>query len=200
MPILRCGRTSSVRSDPRDHVRWRSVYFGARVGVACFRVHTDDTKFLVISLLFRCIFVCNIRMRMKIRIWSTVVSPVVLYECETWCHTLWKERGLRVFENRVLRKQFGPNVEQVTGDGKKLHNEELHVKFSSANKGGSDGHGMWYLWGENFVEGRPRRGCESITKMDVKDIGWGGVDWFDLADGRDKWRAVVNVAVNLGVT
>jgi hypothetical protein len=73
---------------------------------------------------------------MKIKIWSAVVSPLVLYECETWCHTLWEERGLRVLENRVLREQFGPNVEQVTGDGRKLHNEELHDKFSSPNKGG----------------------------------------------------------------
>ena len=68
---------------------------------------------------------------------------VVLYGCETWCHTLWEERGLRVFESRVLREQFGPVVEQVTGDGRKLRNEELHDKFSSPNKGGSDGQGMW---------------------------------------------------------
>jgi hypothetical protein len=129
---------------------------------------------------------------MKIKIWSLLVSPVVLYEWETWCHTVWEERG--------LRKQFGPNVEQVTGDGRKLHNEELHDKFSSPNKGGSDGQGMWYLWGENFLEGRPRRGCESIVKMDVKEVGWEGFDWFDAADGMDKWRAVVNVAMNHGAT
>ena len=66
-------------------------------------------------------------MRIKIRIWSMAVSTVVLYGCETWSHALWEERGLRVFENRVLRKQFGPNLEQVTGDERKLHYEELHV-------------------------------------------------------------------------
>jgi hypothetical protein len=59
---------------------------------------------------------------------------------------------------------------------------------------------MWYLWGENSVAGRPRRDCESIIKMDVKEIGWEGVDWCDLADGRVEWRAVVNVAMKLGVT
>jgi hypothetical protein len=59
---------------------------------------------------------------------------------------------------------------------------------------------MWYVWGENIIEGIPRRGYESIVKMDVKEVGWEGVDWFDVADGRDKWRAVVNVAMNLGVT
>jgi hypothetical protein len=71
---------------------------------------------------------------MKIKIWSTVILPVVLYECETWCLILWEERWLRVFENRVLRKMFGPNMEQVTGEGRKLHNEEHHDEFSSANK------------------------------------------------------------------
>ena len=78
-------------------------------------------------------------MRMKIKIWDAVVSLDVLYECETWCHTLWEKGGLRVFESGVFRKQFGPNVEKVTGNGRKLHNEELHDKFSSPNKGESDG-------------------------------------------------------------
>lgn len=151
-------------------MRWRRVYFGARVGVACFKIQADDTILLISSLLLRCISICDLIMRMKIKIWSTVVSPVVLYKCETWCHTLWEESGRRVFENMVPRKQFGPNVEQVAGDGRKLLNEELHDKFSSPNKGGSDGQGMWYLCGENFIEGRPRRGCESIIKMNVKEI------------------------------
>jgi hypothetical protein len=48
--------------------------------------------------------------------------------------------------------------------------------------------------------GRPKRGCEGIIKMDVKEVEWEGVDWFDLADSGDSWRAVVNVAMNLGVT
>ena len=121
---------------------WRRVCFGVRVGVACFKVHAHDTGVLISYLLLRCIAVCDQRMRMEIKMWSAVVSPFVLYECETCCHTLWEEGGLRVFESRVLRKQFGPNVEQVTGDGRKLHNEELHDKFSSPNKGGSDGQGM----------------------------------------------------------
>jgi hypothetical protein len=52
--------------------------------------------------------------------------PVVLYGCETWSLTLREEHRLRVFENRVLRRIFGPKRFEVMGDWRKLHNEELH--------------------------------------------------------------------------
>ena len=52
---------------------------------------------------------------LKIKIYRTVILPVVLYGCETWSLTLWEERKLRVFENRVLRKIFGPRRDEVTG-------------------------------------------------------------------------------------
>ena len=55
----------------------------------------------------------------------TIILPVVLYGCETWSLTLSEERRLRVFENRVLRRVFGPRKDEVTGEWKKLHNEEL---------------------------------------------------------------------------
>jgi hypothetical protein len=51
---------------------------------------------------------------------------VVLYECETWSQTLREEHILRVFENRVLRRIFGPKRNEVTGEWRELHNEELH--------------------------------------------------------------------------
>jgi hypothetical protein len=51
---------------------------------------------------------------------------VVLYGCETWSPTLREERRLRVFENRVLRRVFGPKRDKVTGKWRKLHNEELN--------------------------------------------------------------------------
>jgi hypothetical protein len=56
---------------------------------------------------------------------------VVLYGCETWSLTLREEHRLRVFENRVLRRIFGPKRNEVTGDWRKLHNEELHTLYSS---------------------------------------------------------------------
>jgi hypothetical protein len=54
-----------------------------------------------------------------------VILPVVLYGCETWSLTLREEHRLRVFENRVLRRIFGPKRDKVRGEWRKLHNEEL---------------------------------------------------------------------------
>jgi hypothetical protein len=62
----------------------------------------------------------------KIRIYTTIILPVVLYRCETWYLTLREEHSLRVFENRVLRRIFGPKRDEVKGGCKKRHNEELH--------------------------------------------------------------------------
>ena len=59
--------------------------------------------------------------------------PVVLYGCETWSLTLREERRPRVFENRVLRRIFGPRKDEVTGEGRKLHIEELNDLYSSPN-------------------------------------------------------------------
>jgi hypothetical protein len=68
---------------------------------------------------------------MKIRIYKTIILPAVLYGCETWSWTLREEHRLRVFENRVLRRIFGPKRDEVTGDWRKLHNEDLHRLYSS---------------------------------------------------------------------
>ena len=58
-------------------------------------------------------------------IYRTIILPVVLYGCETWSLTLREERRLWLFENRVLRRVFGPKRDEVTGEWRKLHNEEL---------------------------------------------------------------------------
>jgi hypothetical protein len=68
---------------------------------------------------------------LKIRIYRTIILPVVLYGCETLSLTLREERGLRVFEIRVLRRTFGPRRDKVIGEWKKLHNEEFHDLYSS---------------------------------------------------------------------
>jgi hypothetical protein len=69
----------------------------------------------------------------KIILYKTVILPVVQYGCETWSLTLREEHRLRVFENKVLRRIFGPKRDEVTGDWRKLHNEELHNLYSSPN-------------------------------------------------------------------
>jgi hypothetical protein len=101
----------------------------------------------------------------EIKIYKTVILPLVLYGCETWSLTLGEERSrLRVFENRVLRRILGPKRDEVTGCWRKLHNEELHNLYSSpiimrmikTRRMRCAGHGarMWsgrmhigYLWG-----------------------------------------------------
>jgi hypothetical protein len=67
---------------------------------------------------------------LKIKIYKTVILPVVLYGCETWSLTLGEKYRLRVFENRVLRKICGPKREE-DGSWRKLHNDELHSLYSS---------------------------------------------------------------------
>ncbi|KAJ4446884.1 hypothetical protein ANN_13584 [Periplaneta americana] len=68
---------------------------------------------------------------LKVRIYKTVILPVVLYGCETWTLTLREEHRLRVFENKVLRIIFGAKRDEVTGEWRKLHNTELHALYSS---------------------------------------------------------------------
>jgi len=63
---------------------------------------------------------------LKIKTYRTIILPVVLYGCEAWPLTLREERKLRVFENMVLRRIFGPRRDEVTGEWRRLHNEELN--------------------------------------------------------------------------
>jgi hypothetical protein len=65
------------------------------------------------------------------RIYKTIVLPVVQYGCQTWSLTLREEHRLRVFENRVLRRIFGAKRDEVTGEWRKVHNEELRDLYSS---------------------------------------------------------------------
>ena len=70
---------------------------------------------------------------MKIKIHRITILPVVSYGCETWCLILMEDRGLRVFENRVLRRIFGTKRDEVTVEWRRLHNEEFHDLNSPPN-------------------------------------------------------------------
>jgi hypothetical protein len=154
----------------------------------------------------------------KIKIYKTVILPVFLYGCETLSLTLREEHRLRVFENRVLRRIFEPKRDEVTGGWRKLHNEELHGLYSSPSiirviKA------RRMRWVEHVARmgevrgaynilvgrpegrrplGRPRRKWEDNIKIDLREIGFGDVDWIHLAQDRDRWRALVNTVMNLG--
>jgi len=68
---------------------------------------------------------------LKIKIYRTIILPVILYGCETWSLTLREERKLRVFQNMVLRRIFGRRRDEITGEWRRLHNEELNDLYSS---------------------------------------------------------------------
>jgi len=70
---------------------------------------------------------------LKVKVYRTIILPVVLYGCETWSLTLREERKLKVFENMVLRRIFGPRKDEVTGKWRRLHNEEINGLYSSPN-------------------------------------------------------------------
>jgi hypothetical protein len=70
----------------------------------------------------------------KIGICKTIILPVVLYRCETWPLTLKEKHRLRMFENKVLKRIFGTERDEVTGEWRKLHNEELHDLYSSPSR------------------------------------------------------------------
>jgi hypothetical protein len=70
---------------------------------------------------------------LKIKIYRTIILPVVLYGCETWSFTLREERRLRALDNGLLRRTFGTKRDEVTGEWRKLHNEEINDLYCSPN-------------------------------------------------------------------
>jgi len=157
--------------------------------------------------------------KLTIKIYRTIILPLVLYGCETWTLTLREERRLRVFENRVLRRVFGPNRDEVTGEWRKLHNEELSDLYSLPNivRVVKSRRMRWAGHVARVVErrgvykvlvakpegkrplGRPRLKWEDNVNMDLQEVGGGCGDWMELSQDRDSWRALVSTVMNLGV-
>jgi hypothetical protein len=155
----------------------------------------------------------------KVKVYKTIILPVVLYGCETWSLILRKENRRRVFENRVLRKLFGPKKDEVTGEWRKLHSEELHILYSSLNiirqiksrrmkwaghvvRMGEERNVYTALMGKPERKrplGRPRRRRENGIRMDLREIDWGSMDWIQMAQDRDRWRDLVSTVLNLRV-
>jgi hypothetical protein len=70
---------------------------------------------------------------LTIKIYKTVILHVVLYGCEIWSLTLWKEHRLRIYGNRVLRRKFGLKIKEVAGGWRRVHNDEFHNLYALAN-------------------------------------------------------------------
>ena len=118
-----------------------------------------------------------------------------------------------MFKNRVPRRIFGPRRDEVTGEWRKLHNAELNdlycspilfgvIKSRLMRRAGhvmrmGERRGVYRVLvgkpeGKKLL-GRPRRRWEDNIKMDLQEVGCRGMDWIELAQGRDMWRALVNV-------
>jgi hypothetical protein len=155
---------------------------------------------------------------LKIKIYKTVILLVMLYGCETWSLTLREEHRLRVFENRVLRRIFGPKREE-DGPWRKLHNDELHSLYSSPNivrviksrrmrwmghvACMEEGRGVYVVLvgrpkGKRPL-GRPWCRWEDNINLNLREIGIDGVNWIQLAQDMVHWQASVSIVMNLWV-
>jgi hypothetical protein len=117
----------------------------------------------------------------------------------------------------MLRRIFGPKRDEVTGEWRKLHNEQLHNLYSSPNRMIKSrrmrlaGHvartedkrnAYRILVGKpegKRPQGRPRHRWVDNIKIDLREVGWDGMDWINLAQDRDQWRALVKMVMNLEV-
>jgi hypothetical protein len=140
---------------------------------------------------------------LEVKIYKTIILPVVLYGCETWSLTLREEHRLRVFENRVLKRIFRPKSDEVMAEGRKLHRGELHNLYSppdiirqiKSRRMKSEGHVAHMGQGRNVYRvlvgkpkgerpsGRPRRRWEDGIKMGLREIGWvvwSGFPWLRI--------------------
>jgi len=126
---------------------------------------------------------------------------------------------MKVFENMVLRRIFGPRRDEVTGERKNLHNEELSDLYASSNivrviksrrmkwvghvaRSGERRVLYWVLVGKlegKTPLGRTRCRWEDNIKMDHLEVGCGLMDWIELAQDTNRWRALVNEVMNLRV-
>ncbi|KAJ4446837.1 hypothetical protein ANN_13535 [Periplaneta americana] len=196
------GATVTNINDTREEIKQR-----INMGNACYY---SVENLLSSSLLSK---------NLKVRIYKTVILPVVLYGCETWTLTLREEHKLRVFESKVLRKIFGAKRDEVTGEWRKLHNTELHTLYSSPDiirnvksrrlrwaghvaRMGESRNAYTVLVGRPEGKrplGRPRRRWEDNIKMDLREVGYDDREWINLAQDRDQWRAYVRAVMNLRV-
>ena len=181
------GTTLTNQNSVRENIKSR-----LKSGNVCYH---SVQNFLSSSLLSK---------NIKIKINRTIILLVILCECGTWSLTLREERRLRGLETRVLRKIFGLRRNEVKGEWRKLHNEELNNLYTSPSvvrvvksrrmrwvghvARMAEGRGVYRISvgkpeGSRSL-GRPRRRWEDNIKMDVQEVGCEDMDWIKLAQDR----------------
>jgi hypothetical protein len=136
---------------------------------------------------------------------NSIILPVIVYGCESWSLTLREKCRLRVFENKVLRRIFGPKRDKVTGECRRLHNKELYALYSlniirvvksrrlrwaghvarMGERRGAYRALVGKLEGRRPL-GRPRRRWEDNIKVDLREVAWGawtGSIWLRIGTG-----------------
>ena len=152
------------------------------------------------------------------KLYRTIILPVFFYGCDLVV-TLREERKLRVFENMVLRRIFGCRMDEVTGEWRRLHNEELNdlhpspniVRVIKSSRMRWAGH-VSRMFEERGVyrvlvgkpegkrpPGRPRRRWVKNIRMDLQEVGCGYMYWIGRAQGRDRRRTLVSAVMNIRV-
>ena len=177
------------------------------------RLHSGNACFFAVNKLLKSRILSR---NTKIRIYRTIILPVVLYGCETWALTRQQEDRFRVFENRVLRKIFGAKRDEETGEYRRLHNRELEELYDSPSivriirsrrarwaghvaRMGEDRTARRVLEGRpggNRPLGRPRQRWEDGVRKDVEGVGFRQVSWRELAQDREEWRACVQAVMS----
>ena len=175
-------------------------------------IHINPWRLLPVNLRFQRIMILHTSLI------QVLERKALYFGCETWSMTLRVKRKLRVFENMVLRRIFGPRRDKVKGEWRRLNNEELNDWYSSPNvvrviksrrmrwaghvacmgeERGVYGVLLGKLEGKRPL-GRPRHRWVDI-RMDLQEVGCGYMDWIGLAQDRDRWRMLVSVIMNLRV-
>jgi len=153
---------------------------------------------------------------LKMKIYRTVILPLVLCGCEIWSLILREERRLRVCENRVLRRIFGTRRNEVTGEWRNYVMRNLmictlHPIFLGDKIEKNELGGQVARTGERRIVyrvlvgkpegkrrlGRPRRRWEDNIRMDLQEEGCGDMDWIELAQDRNRWPALVYAVMSL---
>jgi len=153
-------------------------------GVRQTEIHTAEPQ---VSFGEECLVFSLLSKNLNIKLYRTKIFPVVLYGCESWSLTLRDVRGLRVFENRVLRTIFGPKRDEVTREWRKLHHEKLHDLYCSPNI-------------VRVVKSRRMRCLGQVARMGERRVVYRvlvGKPEGKRLHGRPRHRREINIKMNL---